>query len=180
MKKGFIFTLFALSFLLMLSGCVTFRTASDCNGMTKGYIVNTEASFGQNFLHTDDAVATKANITCWHDAAIGYAIQGQNQTAVQCCGEILYTSSDVSMKDVLWSEYALCIEDVAERTKYPDTCNLLSKAPDPSSLAYSIDSCKRRATVPSAQLCISTLFVFLPAAAFLFCSKTQGAREPRL
>ena len=162
MNKYIILTM--LTFLLF-SGCVQLKTKEDCMNLNPDKVIS-QTSYGENILHFDETVIMKANITCWHTAALGYVAKNDPDNAIYCCEQIKQVSSEPSDADMLYREYVLCIDAVATRLKDPDFCYKISN----EKFGVQQKSCIRHATKPP-DICSGTLLILLVLGSSLFLLK---------
>lgn len=154
--------------VLLLSGCMGMRTAEDCESFKAEDVVS-QTAWGENLIKTDEGVVMKANVTCWHSAALSYAAWGDMMNATNSCERIKSVSLDPDDKDTLYEEYVLCIGAVAKRFREPTICQKI----DDSEYAYHKSSCMRNATPPPA-ICGGPIFALLALGASMFFRKQRG------
>jgi hypothetical protein len=146
--------------LLLFSGCMNMKTMEDCENMDPNDVLQ-HTSWGENVLHTDTTVVVKARVTCWHTAALGYTSKGDRSSAIQSCDSILLVPDGDA--EVLYREYAICIDAVAKRFREPSICLDISA----DDFKFEKERCIEHAT-PPAGVCAATPFILLALAAFLF------------
>ena len=166
--KKYVFLLLFLA--LLFSGCVKMRTAEDCENFDAQDALS-QATWWQDTLQTDEGVVTKAEITCWHSAALSYAAWVDPMNATDCCERILSLSYAYGDQEMFYREYVLCISAISKRMQMPTVCE---KIDDPD-FEFEKESCMRNAT-PPPEICGGALFALLALGASLFFRK-QGRRE---
>ncbi|MEM4272247.1 MAG: hypothetical protein QXH30_01540 [Candidatus Bilamarchaeaceae archaeon] len=167
MKRTLFF--FAFAFLFLLPGCLSesIKTKEECASLAP-------PPSGANWAGTDiseykDAYAYE-QVSCWHEAAIWYAIKGDGYEAVESCNNIY--SVDWSYASWLEEEHNVCITDIAEKLKDPAICSHIQ---DIESNAYMRSRCISRAEKAASTgspLCSGAAFILAGLGAFLFCRKT--------
>jgi len=158
MKKFF----FPLALFLLLSGCMQLQTENDCAAITKDSVLQ-QTSWGENLINTDESVVMKANVTCWHNVALGYAAKMQPGNATESCKQILLVSNDPGDEDTLEYEYMFCIQSIAKRLKDPFICQNIN----PVEYEFEQERCINNAT-PNDPVCILPFALLsLPIAFFL-------------
>lgn len=171
MKKIIIFSL--LGFLL-LAGCMQMETEEKCLHMDPDEVL-TNTAWGENFVSTDESVVKKANITCWHNAALTYTAKSDLDNATRCCDQILKINNDpADKKDTLYPEYVLCIDAVAVRLQNNETClKIATKDPDlGANYDFEKKQCIKHAT-PPPPICSTAPVVAFILGATLFVKRRR-------
>ncbi|MCP4647138.1 MAG: hypothetical protein GY852_05280 [bacterium] len=157
----------SLALLLLFSGCVKMKTEQDCLGITSDSILQ-QTSWGENLINTDESVVMKANITCWHNVALGYAAMSDPMNATQACDQILHISTDPLDKNTLEYEHIFCIDAIAKRLRNQFICQSI----DPVEYEFEQARCINNAT-PADPVCVLTPFALLSLAVSLFFLKRK-------
>jgi len=153
--------------LVLLFGCMNMKTEEDCNNLNEDDILE-HTAWGENIVSTDSAVITKAKVTCWHTAALGYAAKSDSDSAADSCEQIKQASIHPSEFDTLNREYVMCIDAVAKRLRDPSLCEKM----DEDEFEFEKKRCIEHATPPPS-VCSSTLFALLALGGSLFVIKNR-------
>ncbi|MFP3949741.1 MAG: hypothetical protein ACLFUZ_01465 [Candidatus Micrarchaeia archaeon] len=160
MKKLLILFLLLATF----SGCINMRTMDDCIHLD----AQEEASKNPWLLNPagalDEHYIMKANISCWHSAAIAYAAKNNPSNATACCEEIRHVSNDPSDETTLYREYVLCIDSISTRLADPSICERILE----EDYEFEKNRCMAHAEKPEP-VCVATAFSLL-ALGFAFLS----------
>ncbi len=159
MKKIFLIAIFGF---LLLFGCMEMKTEDDCNNLNEDDLIG-QTSWGENVVSTDSAIVTKAKVTCWHTAALGYAAKSDPDNAADSCEQIKQASVNPSDFDMLGREYVMCIDSVAKRMRNPSLCEKI----DEDDFEFEKKRCLEHATPPPT-VCSSTTFVLLALGGSIF------------
>ena len=159
--------LFLALSLILLFGCMKLKTAEDCNNLKDEDILE-QTAWGENVVSTDSSVITKAKVTCWHTAALGYAAKRDPDSAADSCEEIKQASIHPSDSDTLNREYVMCIDAVANRMREPSLCEKIDEA----EFEFEKKRCIEHATPPQS-VCSGTAFALLALASSLFLIKSR-------
>ena len=138
------------------------KTEQDCQSLNADEVLQ-QTAWGENLVSFDEDVVIKANVTCWHTAALGYAAKNNWLNATSCCNEINYVSTDSGDANMLYREYVLCIDAVATRLREPFICEKITS----SDFEFEKARCIRHAT-PPPQICSATPVVFIVFCCSLF------------
>ena len=158
--------LLALFGLLLLGGCMQMKTEDDCKALTAESALES-APWGESAASFDKDVVIKANVTCWHTAALGYVAKNNRAKAIYCCKQIPEVSSREIDKDTLYREFLLCIDSVATRLQDTSICQEITD----EDYKFEKESCIRHATPPPAPCSGTTLFLLLALGSALFIKK---------
>ncbi len=169
MKKMFILVLLA-SALLLLPGCLSksIKTADDCNALEGAQPAGSINWAGSDTSQYQDAWAYE-KMSCWHEAAIWYAIKGNVLNATDCCQRVY--NVDWPVEDFRDDERNLCISDIAEKLGEQSLCDNI---PDTVDNAYLRERCitqaQKASDLDNRQICSGTIFILAGLGAFLFAN----------
>lgn len=169
MKKATLLLLIAFSFLMLLPGCLSesIKTKEECASLAP-------PASGTNWAGTEvseyaDAWAYE-QVSCWHEAAVWYAIQGNTDDAIESCANIY--SIDWDYESWLEEEHNTCISDIAEKLGDASVCEQILGSVE--SNEYPKQRCISRAQkaedLKGREMCGGTAFILAGLAAFLFAS----------
>lgn len=151
--------------LAVFSGCINMRTMDDCRNLD----AQEEASKNPWLLNPagalDSHYTMKANISCWHSAAIAYAAKNNPSNATACCEEIRQVSTDPDDEETLYREYVLCIDSISTRLADPYICDRITD----EDYEFEKNRCIAHAEKPEP-VCVATAFSLL-ALGFAFLSR---------
>ncbi|MEW6528640.1 MAG: hypothetical protein AB1391_02005 [Candidatus Micrarchaeota archaeon] len=153
---------FFLSFVFLtfffFAGCIIPKSESECDELKRETLLN-------NLAWGDVAM-------CYHEVAMGYALKGNSQSAVQMCDEI---STGGKLSWIEASERNMCYFDIAEQLRDENICDKISASwfehptwfEDPTKhyknqCKEKVEKAKNRGNV----LLCPTIFIFVPMILF--------------
>ena len=144
------------------------RTAEECSGFSGE---PAQAKWWPGEDPAKEEVSVKANITCWHSAALSYASWRDWSNATYACEQIKTASAHSRDQDMLYREYVLCITAISKRLHMDVLCERI----DDPNFQFEKESCERKAQPPH-QICGGPIFALLALGASSLFFRRNGRK----
>lgn len=168
MKKAILLLSFA--FLSLLPGCLSesIKTSDTCEALESA-----QPPSGENWANSNPADYQNAwayeKISCWHEAAIWYAIKGDVVNATDSCRKIYYV--DWPAEDFRDDERNMCISDIAEKLGEVSLCDNIPDTMDNWQLRHRCITHAEKAAQQSQNPMCGGAFILAGLGAFLFARR---------